>query len=245
MTSRAVLFAMALVLGGVASAGGPAVRLYAAGSLRGAMTEIIQAYVANGGEAVEPMYGASGLLRERIEEGETAHVFASADMGNPQALARSGRAAAPVVFARNRLCALVAPEVDVTSESLLDRILDPAIKLGTSTPKADPSGDYAWVLFEKAEVQRPGAYRTLDTKALKLTGGPKDRGTSSGSRRSRSAASATERRARAIGSPACGRRDTRPRPAPLNANQQEAEYGRSRAQSSAPGTVPGAGHASR
>jgi molybdenum ABC transporter molybdate-binding protein len=172
MTSRAVLFAAALALSSMAVADRLAVRLYAAGSLRAAMTEIVQAYAAGGGQAVDATYGASGLLRERIEKGETADVFASADMGNPQALARSGRAAAPVVFARNRLCALVAPGVDVNPDTLLDRILDPTIKLGTSTPKADPSGDYAWVLFENAEVQRPGAYKTLDTKALKLTGGP-------------------------------------------------------------------------
>ena len=93
-------------------------------------------------------------------------------MGNPQALARAGRAAHPVVFARNRLCALVAPGVEVTTDTLLDRMLDPQVKLGTSTPKADPSGDYAWQLFEKADTLRPGAFKALDAKALKLTGGP-------------------------------------------------------------------------
>src|SRR5690606_25899328 len=38
--------------------------------------------------------------------------------------------------------------------------------------KADPSGDYAWALFEKAEKAKPGAFKALDAKALKLTGGP-------------------------------------------------------------------------
>jgi ABC-type molybdate transport system substrate-binding protein len=51
-------------------------------------------------------------------------------------------------------------------------MLDPALKLGTSTPKADPSGDYAWQLFERAEKLRPGSFSVLDRKALKLTGGP-------------------------------------------------------------------------
>jgi molybdate transport system substrate-binding protein len=79
--------------------------------------------------------------------------------------------AAPVVFARNRLCALFAPGIEGNRDNILERMLDPALKLGTSTPKADPSGDYAWQLFEKAEKQRPGAYAALDKKALKLTGG--------------------------------------------------------------------------
>jgi len=171
MSLRSVLCAMALIASAASAAQQPAVRLYAAGSLRSAMTDIAQAFTAAGGPEVKATFGASGLLRERIEKGEAADVFASADMGNAEALARAGRAARPVVFARNTLCALVAPGLDVTTDTLLDRMLDPGIKLGTSTPKADPSGDYAWMLFERAEKQRPGAYKTLDAKALKLVGG--------------------------------------------------------------------------
>ena len=43
----------------------------------------------------------------------TADVFASADMGRPQALAVAGRSAPVVLFARNRLCAIARPEVKV------------------------------------------------------------------------------------------------------------------------------------
>jgi molybdate transport system substrate-binding protein len=168
---RVLAFVMAFVLGATASAQ-ESLRVYAAGSLRAAMTEMAQAFTAAGGSPVATTFGASGLLRERIEKGEAVDVFAAADVGNAQALARSGRAGAPLVFARNRLCALVAPGLDVAPETLLERMLDPGVKLGTSTPKADPSGDYAWQLFEKAEKLRPGAVAALDRKALKLTGGP-------------------------------------------------------------------------
>ena len=171
MKLRTSFCAIALILSTTAAAQEPPVRLYAAGSLRAVMTDIAQAFTASGGPSVTATFGASGLLRERIEKGEAADVFASADMGNPQALARAGRAGAPMVFARNRLCALVAPGVQVSRETLLDRMLDPGIKLGTSMPKADPAGDYAWQLFEKADKARPGAFKTLDAKALKLTGG--------------------------------------------------------------------------
>ncbi len=172
MNVRAIAFCAALAVSGAASADDPAVRLYAAGSLRAAMSEVAQAFTASGGPAVTTTFGASGLLRERIEKGEAVDVFASADLGNPQALAMAGRARPPIVFARNRLCAIVAPGVDATTETLLDRMLDPKVKLGTSTPKADPGGDYAWQVFERAGNLRPGAYAALDAKALKLTGGP-------------------------------------------------------------------------
>ena len=46
------------------------------------------------------------------------------------------------------------------------------MKLGTSTPKADPSGDYAFEVFRKAEAIKPGAQAALEKKALQLTGGP-------------------------------------------------------------------------
>jgi ABC-type molybdate transport system substrate-binding protein len=113
------------------------------------------------------------LLRERVEKGEAAHVFASADAGHPTKLAAAGRAGTPVViFARNQLCALAREGLPVTSENLLATMLDPAVRVGTSTPKADPSGDYAFALFAKAEAIKPGAKAALEAKALKLTGGP-------------------------------------------------------------------------
>jgi len=150
------------------------VKVYAAGSLRAAITEIVAAFeLVAPRTTIETTFGASGLLRERIAGGETAHVFASADTGHPQRLAELGIAATPVtVFARNKLCGLARQGLAVTPESLLDVLLDPQVRVGTSTPKADPAGDYAFALFEKAETIRPGARQILEAKALRLTGGP-------------------------------------------------------------------------
>jgi len=136
------------------------------------MLELGAAFETAEGIKVAPVFGASGLLRERIERGEPVDVFASADMSHPQRLAAAGRSYNAVPVAYNRLCALVSPKIEVTSATLLDRILDPAVKLGVSTPVADPSGDYAVQLFEKAEQMRPGAHAALMQKARRLTGGP-------------------------------------------------------------------------
>jgi len=91
------------------------VRLYAAGSLRPALTELGQAFTAAHGTRVEAQFGSSGLLRERLDGGEPGDVYASADIGNPLALAKAGRAWPVVVFARNRLCAIARPGLDVTA----------------------------------------------------------------------------------------------------------------------------------
>ena len=57
-------------------------------------------------------------------------------------------------------------------DKLIEIMIDPEIKLGTSTPKTDPAGDYAWELFRKADKIRPGAFDALERKALQLMGGP-------------------------------------------------------------------------
>src|SRR5262250_1665806 len=148
------------------------VQLYAAGSLRAALSEIATAFEATAGIKVQAKFGASGTLKDEIVAGARADVFASANMEHPQALASARKSGPVVLFARNRLCALVRPGLAVETATLLDRMLDPNVKLGTSTPRADPSGDYAWEVFRKADTLRPGAFATLEAKALQLVGGP-------------------------------------------------------------------------
>ena len=115
-------------------------------------------------------FGASGLLKDELMGGAKADVFASANMQHPQELAAANKSGPVLLFARNKMCALVKPGLAVDGANLLDRMLDPAVKLGTSTPKADPSGDYAFEVFRKADEIRPGARTALETKALQLTG---------------------------------------------------------------------------
>ena len=146
-------------------------QVYAAGSLRDALTEIARDHEARTGQKVVLTFAASGLLRERIEQGAPAQVFASADTKHPQRLANQGQWQAPVVFTRNTLCALAQGTVAVTPDTLLSTMLQPQVRLGISTPKADPAGDYAWALFQKADALQAGATARLETKALQLTGG--------------------------------------------------------------------------
>jgi molybdate transport system substrate-binding protein len=73
------------------------VLLHAAGSLRGALTEVSQAFENFSPLKVQPKFGASGLLKDEIAGGAKAEVFASANMEHPLAKAnKSG----PVVLSR-------------------------------------------------------------------------------------------------------------------------------------------------
>jgi len=147
------------------------VKLYAAGSLKEALTDVANAFEARTGTKVEAKWGASGLLKNEITAGAKADIFASANMEHPQALYDDDTSGPVTRFARNKLCALVKSGLDVTTANLLTRMLDPKVKLGTSTPRADPSGDYALETFVKAEALKAGAQDALERKALQLTGG--------------------------------------------------------------------------
>ncbi len=148
--------------------------VYAAGSLRAPLTEAARAFDP-AGAPLALVFGASGLLRDRIIGGEPAQVFASANMDHPRALAAAGGWTPVRTFTRNGLCALARPEVGLTPANFVARLLDPGLRLGTSTPRADPSGDYAFEMFRKIGARPGGAanvQQALEAKALQLTGSP-------------------------------------------------------------------------
>jgi molybdate transport system substrate-binding protein len=149
----------------------PTLVLYGAGSLRAPILEIAAAYQKRTGTRIEPTFGPSGLLRERIEKGERPDIFASADMASPRKLAELGLGTPVRAFTANVVCAVAPPELRVDASTLLEVMLDPKIKIGAGTPIADPLGDYTEAIFAKAERLNPGAKKILDDKAIRLIGG--------------------------------------------------------------------------
>ncbi len=160
-----------LVTGSPARAGEP-LRIYAAGSLKEAMAAVLAASGLPSEQFAEPVYGPAGSLRERIERGAPADLFASADLRQPQRLAEERGGRPVVIFAYSRMCALSRGALGLTPANLLDRMLDPRVRLVISTPGTDPGGDYALAVFARAELVHPGALRSLQAKALTPFSGP-------------------------------------------------------------------------
>lgn len=152
----------------------PPLMVYGAGSTTGVLGAMLKRYESETGQHVELQTGPAGLMREKIEKGDKVDLFVSANMAHPQRLHKQGQASASAVFARNRLCVYALPTVGMTTGNVLDRLLDPKVRIGTSTPKADPGGDYAQELFEKADSVRPGATAALKAKARQVVGGTID-----------------------------------------------------------------------
>jgi molybdate transport system substrate-binding protein len=160
-----------------ATAAAPPLTVHAAGSLRAVMGSLAQAFqlAHPGGSTPRLVLGASGLLRDRLAAGEPSQVFASANMAHPESLVKDGKANRVDAFARNALCALAAPDFSLQGRTLAQRLLDDSVRVATSTPRADPSGDYAFEMFERIEATGSGpagSAQALKAKALQLTGGP-------------------------------------------------------------------------
>ena len=162
---RLATFAAAAALLAVGPVHAQTVQVFAAGSLRGVVGDLAKQAGPALGVEVKGEFGGSGQMRERIEKGEKPDLLMSADMGSPRKLAAAGRTTLPVIaFAKNRECVVSKKALGVTPANLTDKLLDPKVRLKTSQPVADPSGDYTWAIFDKIEALRPGAGRTLKAK---------------------------------------------------------------------------------
>jgi len=142
------------------------VEIFSAGSLRGVVTDLAQQAGQGLDIAVKPTFGGAGALRQRIEAGEKPDLFLSADMNAPRRLEAEGRTKiAAIAFARNRMCVVSRRAAGVTAANLVGRMLGKDVRLKTSTPQADPAGDYAWAIFDRIEAMRPGSGEVLRRKA--------------------------------------------------------------------------------
>src|SRR5579862_5594459 len=86
-------------------------RIFAAGSLRQALNDIVSAYQQGGGQRYVPTYGPSGKLRQEIEQGNVPEIFASASIEHTEALLKAGKLRSNLVLTRNQLCLMAAPGI--------------------------------------------------------------------------------------------------------------------------------------
>jgi len=141
----------------------------AAGSLKRAFIPLCQHFSHQTGISVSIDFGPAGLLRERIEAGERCDLFASANTQHPQTLLASGRAQAVTTFAFNRLNLTARKTALTENADWLSLLANPSLRLGTSTPGCDPSGDYTFELLARIEADYPDV--TLTARAHRLVGG--------------------------------------------------------------------------
>jgi molybdenum ABC transporter molybdate-binding protein len=139
--------------------------LYGAGSLGRVMGEMVAEYEKLTETKVNTTFGSSGKMREILEKPGTGDIFTSANMGHAQQLQKMGRSLFVAEFTKNVLCVFGNEKASVTDQNVLEKLLDPSLKVGIF-PSHDPSGEYALLMFKRAEVIKPGAEKALLDKAV-------------------------------------------------------------------------------
>ena len=142
MPTRLVLLIVTCLAATVARA--EEVRVACAISLKEAVTEIAEAYKANGRSDVRFTFGSSGQLAAQIEYGAPVDAFISAAHAQVDALAKAGRVdeASKQIVAGNRLV-LVVPADAKSPPSGFKELSDARVKrVAVGEPKSVPAGQY-------------------------------------------------------------------------------------------------------
>ena len=152
---RPLLLALTLALSACAPDRGDApVTVSAAASLREVMTELEAEYeAANPGVEVRTNFGASGALRQQIEQGAPVDLFVSAAAAPMDALAKSGRvdAATRRVLAGNELV-LIVPAQGSVVRAFADLARAEVRRVALGAPASVPAGEYAVEALRAAGV---------------------------------------------------------------------------------------------
>lgn len=146
-------------------------QILAAGSLREVWKSLIAVFHAKSGLPTETQYGPAGLLRQRIEQGEVCDLFVSANLQHPTKLLQQGLAQDTGHFTNNTLCLTAKRDGVAEQDDWLSLLLRDDLRLATSTPLCDPSGDYTWQLFDNIEQRHFGCGNHLKRKATCMVGG--------------------------------------------------------------------------
>ncbi|MDF1750611.1 MAG: substrate-binding domain-containing protein [Alphaproteobacteria bacterium] len=146
-------------------------RIIAAGSLKHAFTTTSGIF-----DAFQPKpcfdFGASGTMSKRIETGMLWDLFCSANASHPSRLHTAGLASPSRVFATNSLALLLRRRtLDSATRDPVALLYTPELRIGMSTPVADPSGDYALQLFDRLANLDPDRDADLRRRVRIVTGG--------------------------------------------------------------------------
>lgn len=145
--------------------------IYAAGSLKSVLTEIAPSLEAISQKSIILHFGPAGLLREKIEQGAPCDLFLSANQAHCRRLINKGIFSYYRDLTRNSLCLTIKKQYFEQEVNWLSYLQHSTLRIATSTPIADPSGDYTWQLFDKIEQRQQGLGNELKHRVLPLVGG--------------------------------------------------------------------------
>ncbi len=105
----------------------------------------------------------AGVLKGDIEEGAPCDIFLSANEKFQRQLKKKGFLNSYKVFAYDYLAAATPYNnpARVTKSNLIQKLMDTNVTLATSSPHADPAGDYTWEMFRIINRRFPEAFKKI------------------------------------------------------------------------------------
>ena len=115
------------------------------------------------GVKIDYNFLGAGVLKGDIEEGAPCDVFLSANGKFQRQLKHKGFLKSYEVFAYDYLAAATPYNnpAGITPSNLIQKLMDPNVALTTSSPHADPAGDYTWKMFRIINRRFPGAFKKI------------------------------------------------------------------------------------
>jgi molybdate transport system substrate-binding protein len=150
---------------GSATASTASITVFAAASLQGTFTQLGKQFeAAHPGDKVTFSFGPSSGLATQIINGAPADVFASAAVKNMNQVVKSGDAASPADFAKNKMEVAVPPgnPGHVTSVDSLDKS---SVKTAVCQPQV-PCGVVANTVFKNASITVKPVTQEADVKSV-------------------------------------------------------------------------------
>lgn len=145
--------------------------IMAAGSLRGALSAIIDNYIKRYDYPITCEYGPAGLLCQKVINGAVCDLFLSADKLHPMSMLERGMAPAIQPFIANQLGITTTSQLAIQYPNWLQFLGNSELIIGTSTPKDDPCGDYVVQLYKSISRDYPLLAENINLRTRQLVGG--------------------------------------------------------------------------
>jgi len=113
--------------------------------------------------AADVLVAPSQVVLSRLRAGERVDLLLTADIGLAAQVALTGWPA--MALGSDTAMAAARPEIGLTSDNFLQRLLDERIRVIIAQPGLHATGDLAAALFDRADRILPGAYEVLLTKS--------------------------------------------------------------------------------
>src|SRR5258708_34149131 len=116
---RSLIILIAILVALATPAAADTLRVIGAGSLAEAFADLLRRFPPGPDTIDLPEFGPSGLMRQKIETGAAADLFASADIGQARRLAVGHPERRVIHFTRNRICTLARTPLGLRQANLL------------------------------------------------------------------------------------------------------------------------------